>query len=199
MTPNTETQAAAEGTTQVASRAPLAEVKAEAIATEMAKYPSPRSAVMALLFMVQELDGHITPPAVAEVAEICGMQPSEVSEVVTFYTMYFRDPVGKNILWVCGTLPCALCGADGLFDYLKEKLGVGLDEVTPDGLFTIKRMECLGACSEAPLMLINEKMATKLNRAKVDELIERMRNGETWSDGSDVSDDSDNKEETDGR
>jgi len=184
MTANTpETQA----DSQVGARGPLAEVKAKEIATEMAKYPRPRSAVMALLFMVQELDGHITPPAVEEVAEICGMQPSEVSEVVTFYTMYFREPVGKNIMWVCGTLPCALCGADGLFDYLKEKLGVGMDEVTPDGLFTIKRMECLGACSEAPLMLINEKMATKLNRAKVDEIIERVRNGEKWSDNGEAN------------
>lgn len=173
---------------QVAGRAPLAELKAKEIEAVMAKYPRPRSAVMALLYFVQELDGHITPPAIEEVAEICGMLPSEVSEVVTFYTLYHREPVGKNVMWVCGTLPCALCGADGLFDYLKEKLGVGLNEVTPDGLFTIKRIECLGACSEAPLMLVNETMATKLTRAKVDEMIERIRNGENGTDGREAND-----------
>lgn len=163
------------------ARKPLAKRKAAEIEAILKKYPSRRSGVMPILFLVQEEDGWISDEAVHEVAEICGVHPSEVEEVCSFYTMYHREPVGKYVLWVCGTLPCALCGADGLIAYLKEKLGVGMDEVTPDGLFTIKRMECLGACSEAPLLLVNNTMQMNLTRAKVDELLERCRNGDDFS------------------
>lgn len=163
------------------SRKPLAQRKAAEIEAIMKKYPSRRSAVMPVLFLAQEEEGWISEETLHEIAEICGIHPSEVQEVTSFYTMYHREPVGKYVLWVCGTLPCALCGADGLFKYLQEKLGVGIDEVTPDGLFTIKRMECLGACSEAPLLLLNNTMATNLTRTKVDELLERCRKGEDFS------------------
>lgn len=156
----------------------LKERRALEIEAIMKKYPTRRSGVMDVLYFVQEEHGWIPPDTMPEVAEICGMEPSEVMEMVSFYTLYHRHPVGKNVFWVCGTLPCALCGADGLMDYLREKLGVGIDEVTPDGLFTIKRIECLGACSEAPLMLVNKKIATKLTRAKVDEIVARCRQGE---------------------
>lgn len=141
----------------------------------LAKYPVRRSAVMSILYIAQREDTHVTPRAMEEIAAICEMQPSEVMEMVSFYTMYHREPTGRNVLWVCGTLPCALCGADGLFDYLKEKIGCGIDEVSKDGNFTIKRMECLGACSEAPLMLVNERMETKLTRAKVDKILDDCR------------------------
>lgn len=166
------------------ARKPLAQRKAAQIEAIMKKYPSRRSAAMPVLFLVQEEDGWISEESIHEVAEICGIHASEVQEIISFYTMYHREPVGKYVLWVCGTLPCALCGADGLIAYLKEQLGVGMDEVTPDGLFTIKRMECLGACSEAPLLLINNTMQTKLTRAKVDELIARCRKGEDFSNNA---------------
>lgn len=169
-------------TTQTAqTRKPLAQRKAAEIEAIMKKYPSRRSAVMPVLFLAQEEEGWISEETLHEVAEICGIHPSEVQEITSFYLMYHREPVGKYVLWVCGTLPCALCGADGLFDYLKETLEVDLDEVTPDGLFTIKRIECLGACSEAPLMLINNTLQTNLTREKVDDLLERCRQGEDFS------------------
>lgn len=163
---------------------PLAKRKALEIEKIMKKYPIRRSAVMDLLFLVQEEDpeGRITPEATEEIGEICEMTPAEVAEMITFYTMYHREPVGTHVFWVCGTLPCALSGSDGLFEYMKEKLGVGLDEVTEDGLFTIKRMECLGACSEAPLVLAGKKMVTKLTRAKVDDLIDRLRGKKSIED-----------------
>lgn len=164
---------------KTANAKPLKERKAIEIEAIMKKYPIRRSGVMDLLWLVQEENGWITEEAMEEIAEVCEMQPSEVMEMVTFYTMYHRRPVGKNVFWVCGTLPCALCGSDGLIQYLKEKLNVEMDEVTEDGLFTIKRAECLGACSEAPLMLVNKKMATKLTRAKVDEIIDRCRAGKS--------------------
>jgi NADH-quinone oxidoreductase subunit E len=164
-------------------RRSLAQRKATEIAAIMAKYPSRRSAVMPVLFLVQEEDGWVSDESLHEVAEVCGVHPSEVQEVTSFYTMFHREPVGKYVLWVCGTLPCALCGADGLFTYLKETLKVEMDEVTPDGLFTIKRIECLGACSEAPLMLINNTLHTKLTQAKVNDLLEQCRKGADFSNG----------------
>ncbi len=171
-------------TTKTATaKKPLAQRKATEIAAIMAKYPSKRSAVMPVLFLVQEEEGWITDESLHEIAEVCGVHPSEVQEVTSFYTMFHREPVGKYVLWVCGTLPCALCGADGLFTYLKETLKVGMDEVTPDGLFTIKRIECLGACSEAPLMLINNTLHTKLTQAKVNDLLEQCRKGADFSNG----------------
>ncbi len=159
-----------------APTSPLKVRKAAEIKKIMARYPIRRSGVMDVLYLVQSEAGWIPPEAMAEVAEICEMTTAEVMEMVSFYTMYQRQPVGKHVFWVCGTLPCALCGSDGLMKYLKEKLGVGMDERTPDGLFTIKRAECLGACSEAPLMLVNDKMETKLTRAKVDAIIENLKN-----------------------
>jgi NADH-quinone oxidoreductase subunit E len=161
------------------TRAHLRERKAIEIEAIMKKYPIRRSGVMDVMYLVQDEDGWISPEMMTEIAEVCSMQPSEVMEMASFYTMYHREPVGKNVFWVCGTLPCALCGADGLFDYLKEKLGADVDEVTEDGLFTVKRIECLGACSEAPLMLVNDRMATKLTRAKVDEIIEKCKKGKS--------------------
>lgn len=156
----------------------FAERHAAKIETIMKKYPSRRSGVMPVLWLVQDEQGWISPDAMKIVAGICDMQPAEVMEMVTFYTMYNREPAGKFVLGVCNTLPCALCGSEGLIDYLKSKLGVHVDENTPDGLFRIKKVECLGACSEAPLMLVNKKLATKLTRAKVDELLQRCRQGE---------------------
>ena len=158
--------------------APLMERKAVEIEAIMKKYPDRRSGAMAVLWLVQDDAGWISAEAMEEVAEICEMQPSEVLELVTFYTMYHRQPVGKYVFGVCGTLPCALCGSDGLIEYLKEKLGVDPGEISEDGLFTIKRMECLGACDEAPLMLVNKRLASKLTRRSVDEIILRCRQGE---------------------
>ena len=104
---------------------PLKVRKALEIESIMKKYPRRRSGVMAVLWLVQNEEGWISPAAMEEIAEICEMQPSEVMEMVSFYTMYHPEPVGKTVLGVCNTLPCALCGSDGLIDYLKEKLGIG--------------------------------------------------------------------------
>lgn len=158
--------------------AKLTDCRGADIDAVMKKYPDRRSGAMGVLWIAQEERGWISPETMEEIAGICAMQPSEVMELVTFYTMYHRRPVGKYVLGVCGTMPCALCGADGLLSYLKGKLGVDLEQTTPDGLFTIKKMECLGACSEAPLMLVNKTLAINLTRKNVDELIERCRQEE---------------------
>lgn len=143
----------------------------------MHKYPDRRSLLLPLLWFVQEEDGYISPEVMTEVAEVCECTPTEVLEVASFYPMYNRTPVGKYVLGVCRTLPCALCGSDGLYEYLKEKLGIGWDETTEDGVFTIQQRECLGACSEAPVMLVNEELEIKLTRASVDKILDECRAG----------------------
>jgi NADH-quinone oxidoreductase E subunit len=141
------------------------------------KYPTRRSLLLPVLWMIQEEDGWISPETMTEAAAICGCTETEVLEVVSFYAMYNRQPVGKYVLGICGTLPCALCAADGLYEYLKEKLGIGWNETTEDGMFTIQRRECLGACNEAPVMLVNQKIEIKLTRASVDTILLECRSG----------------------
>jgi NADH-quinone oxidoreductase subunit E len=142
-----------------------------------AKYPTRRSMLLPVLWFAQEEDGWISEEVMEEAAEICGCAHAEVMEVVSFYVMYNRQPVGKYVLGICGTLPCALCAADGMYDYLKEKLGIGWNETTEDGMFTIQRRECLGACNEAPVMLVNQKIEIKLTKASVDKILEECRTG----------------------
>jgi NADH-quinone oxidoreductase subunit E len=149
----------------------------EEIAAIMARYPSDRrrSGMIPLLWAVQRKLGHVPHDAYPEIANYVGSTAAEVEEAVTFYTMFHRQPVGRFVLQVCKTLPCALCGGLGLSGYLRERLGVGLEETTSDGLFMIQEVECLGACSEAPLMLVNEKLETKLTREKVDRVLDECR------------------------
>ena len=149
----------------------------EALDRLFEKFPNRRSALMPILWIIQEEDGWISPELMEEAARICECTPAEALDVASFYQMYNRRPVGKFVLGVCGTLPCALCGSDGLYDYLKEKLGIGWNETTTDGQFTIQRRECLGACSEAPVMLVNDALEIKLTRAKVDQILEECRAG----------------------
>jgi NADH-quinone oxidoreductase subunit E len=156
----------------------VAERHRDAIETLRAKYPTRRSLLLPVLWLIQEEDGWISSECMDEAAEICDCTRAEVMEVVSFYQMYNREPVGKYVLGICATLPCALCGSDGLYDYLNEKLeGIGWNGTTDDGLFTIQRRECLGACDVAPVMLVNQKIETKLTRAKVDLILEECRAG----------------------
>jgi len=126
---------------------------------EAAKYPPERreSAVMAALAIAQDEKGHLTPELMAFVAEYLGMPAVAVEEVATFYAMYDLAPVGKYKLCVCTNLPCALRGATEAVAHLQRKLGIGLNETTPDGRFTLKEGECFGACGDAPVMLVNNK------------------------------------------
>ncbi|MBN1516814.1 NAD(P)H-dependent oxidoreductase subunit E [Candidatus Sumerlaeota bacterium] len=138
------------------------------------KYPERGSLTLPLLWMVQRQEGYVTEDGKRDIALLTGKRLAEVQEVVTFYTQYFQQPVGKYCLGVCRTLPCALNGAGGMFDYLSEKLGVKNGETTEDGKFTLLAYECLGACSEAPVLLVNEKTYTRMTKAKLDALLESM-------------------------
>ena len=124
---------------------------------ELAKYPADqrRSAVMAALRIAQVEQGYLKPEAIEFVADYIGMAPVAAYEVATFYNMYDLAPVGKYKLTVCPNLPCALRGGVDAAQYLQHKLGIGFGETTADGKFTLMEGECMGACGDAPVMLLN--------------------------------------------
>ena len=127
------------------------------IDVELAKYPADqrRSAVMAALRIAQVEQGYLKPEAIEFVADYIGMAPVAAYEVATFYNMYDLAPVGKYKLTVCTNLPCALRGGVDAAQYLQHKLGIGFGETTADGKFTLMEGECMGACGDAPVMLLN--------------------------------------------
>ena len=144
-------------------------------AREVAKYPAgqQRSAVMACLALAQEEQGWLSPEAIEAVANNLELPPIAAFEVASFYNMYDLKPVGKYKLTVCTNLPCALSGGNHAAAYLKEKLGVEFGETTPDGKFTLKEGECMGACGDAPVLLVNNRhMCASMTPAEIDQLLE---------------------------
>lgn len=153
-----------------------AESKAD-IDNWVAKYPADRkeSAVMAALRIVQDQNGgYLTNDLIEAVAEYLDMEPIAVYEVATFYSMYEREPVGKVKICVCTNISCMLCGSDDVVEHLENKLGIKLGETTGDGMFTLKEVECLGACVNAPVVQIGNEYHEKLTREKLDKLIENL-------------------------
>ena len=141
---------------------------------ELAKYPADQrqSAVMAALAIAQDESKWLSPEVIDDVAGYIGMTSIAVAEVATFYNMYNNKPVGKFKLAVCTCLPCALRDGTKAGEYLKQKLGVDYNETTADGMFTLKESECLGACGDAPVMLVNNKqMCSFMDQAKLDALL----------------------------
>jgi len=137
----------------------------------IAKYPSDRkqSAVMAALTVAQDEKGHLSTEVMNFVAAYLGMPPIAVYEVASFYTMYDLKPTGTYKLCICTNLPCALSGAEHAAEHLKKKLGIGWNETTADGRFTLKEGECFGACGDAPVMLLNNKtMLSFMTPDKID-------------------------------
>ena len=145
---------------------------------EIAKYPADQkqSAVMAALAIAQMEQGWLSRETMEEVARYLGMPPVAVYEVASFYNMYDLAPVGKYKITVCTNLPCALSGGVHAADYLKEKLGIGFNETTPDGKFTLKEGECMGACGDAPVMLVNNvRMCSFMQPERIDALLEECK------------------------
>ena len=154
-----------------------AKARAE-IDRNIAKYPADQkqSAVMAALVVAQDEYGWVSPEAIEEVAQILEMAPIAVQEVATFYNMYDTKPVGKFKLVVCTNLPCELSGGARAGEYLQKKLGIGYNETTPCGTFTLKEGECMGACGDAPVAIVNNKtMCSFLSNEKLDALIEDLK------------------------
>lgn len=155
----------------------LKEKYAKEIESLLARYPEDqsRSAILPLMHMAQQEYGHMTEEAMDEVADILGIDRTQVLSIAGFYTLYYEEPVGKYVLEVCNDLPCALRGADEFIDMACKKLGVKKDEVTEDGLFTIKNVMCLAACDKAPMLQCNLRYVENLDEAKFDALISELR------------------------
>ena len=144
---------------------------------EIAKYPADQkqSAVMASLAIAQEELGWLSSEAIEFVANYLGMPPMAAYEVASFYNMYDLKPVGKYKLTVCTNLPCMLSGGVDAGEYLKKKLGIGFNETTPDGKFTLKEGECMGACGDAPVMLLNNRqMCSCMQPEQIDKLLAEL-------------------------
>ena len=144
---------------------------------EIAKYPpdQKQSAVMAALAIAQEEQGWLSSEAIEFVANYLGMAPIAAYEVASFYTMYDLKPVGKYKLTVCTNLPCMLSGAVDAGEYLKTKLGIAFNETTSDGKITLKQGECMGACGDAPVMLINNRrMCSAMLPEQIDKLLAEL-------------------------
>lgn len=149
----------------------------EKIDYELTKYPEDKrqGAVMSALRIVQTEKGWLSKESIKEVADYLGIPAIAALEVATFYNMYDLEPVGKYKISVCTNISCMLRNSDGIVDHLKEKLGVGFNEVTEDGKYCLKESECTGTCGGAPLLTINnQKMHEFLTNEKVDEILESL-------------------------
>ncbi|MEO6320895.1 MAG: NADH-quinone oxidoreductase subunit NuoE [Polaromonas sp.] len=148
---------------------------------EVAKYPATQkqSAVMACLAIVQQEHGFVSAESERLLAEYLGMAPIAVHEVTTFYNMYNQQPVGKYKLNVCTNLPCQLRDGTKALQHLEHKLGIAMGETTADGFFTLQQSECLGACADAPVMLVNDiHMCSFMSNDKLDQLIDGLKSAE---------------------
>ncbi len=145
---------------------------------EIAKYPAEQkqSAVMGALIIAQDEKGWLSTDTMDAVAKYLEMAPVAVYEVATFYSMYNLQPTGKHKITLCTCLPCGLQGALAAADHLREKLGIDFNETTPDGRFTLKEGECMGACAMAPVLLVNnKKMHDYMTNEKLDQLIKDLK------------------------
>jgi NADH-quinone oxidoreductase subunit E len=156
----------------------LSDVSKKKIDREVAKYPAEQkqSAVMAALAIAQDEHGWLSNEVMDVVAQYLGMPSIAVYEVATFYNMYNLKPMGKHKITVCTNLPCALSGGVDAAEHLKKKLGVDWKEITADGNFTIVEGECMGACADAPVLLVdNKRMCSFMTNPKLDQLIEELK------------------------
>ena len=156
----------------------LSEQAYKKIDRALAKFPADQrqSAVMSALAIAQDEKGWLSPEVMQDVADYIGMPAIAVQEVATFYNMYNTQPVGKHKISVCTNLPCALSGGEKAAHYLKQKLGVDYKETTGDGQFTLVEGECMGACGDAPVMLVNNKrMCSFMSNEKIDALVEELK------------------------
>ena len=143
------------------------------------RYPAgkQKSALLPVLHLAQEeFNGWLDVPVMDYVASVLNIEPIEVYEVASFYSMYNLKPVGKFMFEVCHTGPCMLNGSDDIVNYIKEKLNIGVGETTADGMFTLKTVECLGACGYAPMMQLGKTYREHLTKERVDAIIDECRN-----------------------
>ena len=161
--------------------AALTQTVQDRFAKEVAKYPvdQKQSAVMACLAIIQQEKGFVSAESEKVVADFLGMAPMAVHEVTSFYNMYNQQAVGKYKLNVCTNLPCQLRDGDKALKFLEKKLGIHMNETTADGLFTLQQCECLGACADSPVMLVNDRtMCSFMSNDKLEQLVDGLRAAE---------------------
>jgi NADH-quinone oxidoreductase subunit E len=156
---------------------PLTDTTREQLREIIARYPKPRSALMPMLHLVQAEEGHITQAGVELCAEALGLTAAEVVAVVTFYSMYKRRPIGDYHVGVCTNTLCAVMGGDAIFAALKEHLGIGNDETTPDGKVTLEHIECNAACDYAPVVMVNWEFFDNQTIESAKRLVDQLRVG----------------------
>ena len=137
-------------------------------------YPDKRGALLPVLHMAQDTFGYVSLEAEAYVAGLFGLSPAHVHEVVTFYTLYFREPKGRHVVAVCHNLSCHLAGATGILAHVKRRLGIDVGETTADGRVTLQAVECLCACEAAPMMQVDDRYELNLTPDKVDRILEAL-------------------------
>jgi NADH-quinone oxidoreductase subunit E len=150
----------------------------ERFATMVNHYPTKRSVLVPMLLYIQDELGALTNEAIHEIAQRTELSELEVRNVISYYSMLRTRPIGKYNLQVCTNVSCLLRGAEDIFEHCKKKLGVGNKQTTPDGLFTVEEVECIGACSWAPALMMNYDFHENLTPQKVDELIEGLKKKE---------------------
>lgn len=155
----------------------FSEEKLQKVTEIIARYPEgkQKSALIPVLHLAQEEWGWLSADAMDYVAGLLSIKPIEVYEVATFYSMYNLKPVGKHLFEVCHTGPCMVKGSDDIIGYIQEKLNIKVGETTQDGLFTLKTVECLGACGYAPMMQMGKFYKEHLTKEKVDQIIDECR------------------------
>jgi NADH-quinone oxidoreductase subunit E len=153
----------------------LREKHGQEIDSILARYAQKRSAVLPILYIAQDEYGHLTDEAIREVAEIVQVPPTDVFEVVGFYTLFYNRPVGKWVLQVCDDVPCCFLGAEEIVADLESKLGIKADETTADGMFTLQRVKCLADCDRAPVVQANLDYYRNMTPEKVDAMLTELR------------------------
>ena len=146
------------------------------------RYPKARSATIPLLHLAQEQNGYITNEAMAHIGELVGATSAEVYGTASFYEMFKFEPVGKYLINICGTMSCALMGAEELMHHAEERLGVHMGGTTPDGLFTLERAECQAACTEAPCLQVNYRYRYRVTAQNFDDLVDQLTTGQLTSE-----------------
>lgn len=152
----------------------LSETTRQRIDALIRRYPERRSALIPALHAVQEEAGWLPPEVIREVAEIFGLTANEVYEVASFYTMLYKEPVGRYVVQVCTNISCLLCNSEGILSHLKSRLGINTGETTPDGKFTLVEVECLASCGTAPVVQINDDYHEDLTVEKLDRILDGL-------------------------
>lgn len=148
----------------------------------VARYPVTRSGMLPCLHLVQDVEGYVTPEGIAAVAEAVGAKVDEVESVVTFYSMYHQQPIGKHVIKVCTSISCYLMGCDDVLAHLEKRLGISRGQTTPDGRYTLQAVECLAACGLAPALQVDNEFVENVTPQVADALLERLEKGKGVED-----------------